>query len=143
MNTIKAFLNKVRLLISIISNIDKFVDVLKVDSNGNVFIRFKRNLHINSNGHLLMTSRKGHIIVRGEHFHMQPDIPELFTNGTGYTDSKRMIEKLQSETRIKLDNLNRFNLSEVVYPTFVNKPAETIEKEIDIVSKQEKLQWKY
>lgn len=143
MNIIKAFLNKIRLLVSIVSNIDKFVDEIKVDQNGNTFIRFKRNLHINSNGHMLLTSRKGHVIIKGEHFHMQPEIPNLFTDGTGYTDSKKMIEHLQRETKAKLDDLYRFSRPEVSYPAFINKSSETIENEIDKVSKQEKIQWKY
>ena len=63
MSIIKKFLNLLRFA----ANFDRFVETVRVDNSGNVFIRFKRNVHINTAGHMMLTSRKGHIIVKGEH----------------------------------------------------------------------------
>ena len=101
MSIIKKFLNLLRFA----ANFDRFVETVRVDNSGNVFIRFKRNVHINTAGHMMLTSRKGHIIVKGEHFHMQPSIPDLYAHATGFTQSEKVIESLQAETRIRLKKL--------------------------------------
>lgn len=138
MSIIKKFLNLLRFA----ANFDRFVETVRVDNSGNVFIRFKRNVHINTAGHMMLTSRKGHIIVKGEHFHMQPSIPDLYAHATGFTQSEKVIESLQAETRIRLKKLYG-NDAKIDYPAFMYKTPDFIEREIDDENKKGKIEWKF
>ena len=138
MSIIKKFLNLYRF----VANLDRFVETIRVDNSGNVLIRFKRNVHINTAGHIMLTSRKGHILVKGEHFHMQPSIPDLYANSMGFTNSSKVIEHLQKETRLKLEKLYG-DKAPLSFPTYMFKTPVAIESEIDEENKKGKIEWKF
>jgi hypothetical protein len=69
-------------------------------------------------------------------------VPDLYAHATGFTQSEKVIESLQAETRIRLKKLYGKD-AKIDYPAYMYKTPDFIEREIDDENKKGKIEWKF